>query len=192
MNHIQSKGHYTIYKHTGPTGLPYFGITGKLPEKRWKDGNGYASNEPFFHDIQLYGWDAFAHEIVRDCVSEKYSSAKEALLILQNDSIYPNGYNLQGGGKRGYKRSQYVRDKISRSLSKPIAQIDPETGNILKVWPSLTQAANELQISSGDISMAAHGKKRKTAGGYKWAYIEDLQAAGIAPAAVHFDEERKI
>ena len=36
MNHIQSKGHYTIYKHTGPTGLPYFGITGKLPEKRWK------------------------------------------------------------------------------------------------------------------------------------------------------------
>ena len=178
MIYIMSKGPYTLYKHTAPDGRSYIGVTEKDPLERWNNGNGYKGNEPFFDSIQDYGWDSFTHEILQDNMSDQYAHAKEAILVAKFHCLYPDGFNLQGGGKRGYTRSQYVRDKISQSLSKPIAQIHPETGEILKVWPSVKEAATELYMSAGDISDAAHDKGRHTAGGFKWKYIDDIEAAG--------------
>lgn len=43
---------YCVYKHTGPTGKVYIGITKRNPQKRWNSGRGYESNRYFFRAIQ--------------------------------------------------------------------------------------------------------------------------------------------
>lgn len=32
---------WTVYMHKSPSGKIYIGITGRKPEKRWDNGNGY-------------------------------------------------------------------------------------------------------------------------------------------------------
>lgn len=41
MKMEKNKENYTVYIHNFPNGKSYVGITGQLPEKRWKNGWGY-------------------------------------------------------------------------------------------------------------------------------------------------------
>lgn len=47
-------------------------------------------------------------------------------------------------------------------------------GVLLKKWHSMTEASNKLGINLSSISMCCSktGRKRKTAGGFKWTYAE--------------------
>lgn len=190
MISIKNSGPCYLYKHTCPDGLSYIGTTSKDPPERWKNGEGYKENEPFYNAIQKYTWERITHEIIQAHIGNKYADFLEALSIAKDNTLYPNGYNLQGGGKHGYTRSQYVRNKISESLSKPLAQIDPTTGKILKVWRGQRVASRALGINQADISAVTRGL-RKTAGGYTWTNIDDLQTAGKLPPSFSVDEERK-
>lgn len=60
--------------------------------------------------------------------------------------------------------------RIARSLSKPIAQIDMVSGEILKEYPSVRCARNEYGNS---IANAVIGRG-KQAYGFKWKYLSDL------------------
>jgi hypothetical protein len=57
-------------------------------------------------------------------------------------------------------------EKQKAKLSKPVAQITLD-GQAIAMFPSVIQAARELQISSSSISECCRGK-RKTIGGFKW------------------------
>ena len=59
--------------------------------------------------------------------------------------------------------------KSTESKQKQVVMIDPETSAELRVFPSISEASRELGISAGNISMVCKGK-RKTAGGFCWAY----------------------
>lgn len=174
MIYIESPGPYTVYKHIAPNGMSYIGVTDREPAKRYgENGEGYRNNELFYADIQKFGWDNFTHLVLYEHKSEKYAYMKEFLLTYQENTVWPNGYNLQGGGKRGYRRSQYVREKISAANRKPIKQIDPLTGEVLAIWPGVRQVAKELGINAGHISEATRHKRRHTAGGFSWEYVEE-------------------
>jgi group I intron endonuclease len=94
---------------------------------------------------------------------------------------------------RGKKRSEETRKKISeskkgkkfseehcrkiseglkgRSRSNPIHQLNLE-GQILKTFPSATDAANAVKVSPTAICYCLNGKQ-KTSGGFRWAYADE-------------------
>jgi group I intron endonuclease len=53
---------------------------------------------------------------------------------------------------------------------KSVQQVDVITGEIIRTWPCMAHASNELGIDNGDISKVASGKN-STAGGFKWRYV---------------------
>ena len=56
---------WCVYTHTNKiNGKKYVGQTCQIPEKRWKNGNGYKRNPYFYNAIQKYGWDNFEHQIL--------------------------------------------------------------------------------------------------------------------------------
>lgn len=57
-------------------------------------------------------------------------------------------------------------------LSKPVLQLDTNTGHVVSEYPSTAEAARQLNIHQGNISNCCIGKQ-KTAYGYKWRYRED-------------------
>ncbi|WP_449020852.1 NUMOD4 domain-containing protein [Prevotella jejuni] len=58
-------------------------------------------------------------------------------------------------------------ERMAKSKSKPIQQLDMKAGLIIATYPSLREASLSTGIDCGNISSVARGK-RKTAGGYKW------------------------
>lgn len=57
----------------------------------------------------------------------------------------------------------------AKTFGKPVAQLDKKTLEIIKIYPSVIAAENELGIQR-HIAAVCKGK-RKTAGGYSWKYI---------------------
>lgn len=93
---------YKVYKHTSPSGKVYIGITGKSPEERWFNGNGYSKQKLFYKAIQKYGWDNFKHEILFENLTKEEACQKEIELIAEyksNNSEF--GYNQSLGGEIG-------------------------------------------------------------------------------------------
>ena len=108
---------YCVYKHTGPTGLVYIGITRQKPEARWKNGKGYIECPKFYHAIQKYGWSAFSHEILASGLSETEAKAMEIdYIALYRSNEQGHGYNISAGGdlascceESNEKRSESVK-----------------------------------------------------------------------------------
>lgn len=63
---------------------------------------------------------------------------------------------------------------------KPVDQIDLETGEVIKTFNSLTEAAKELKVSRQNIfAVAHHIKNSVSAAGYGWRYhIQDAKGVG--------------
>lgn len=81
------------------------------------------------------------------------------------------------------KRISSIKEKYGgrHPNSKPVNQIDPNTGEVLKTWANMTEAAKSLGIRVSNISTVCnkipvyHKAKGKhyvtqTAGGYKWEF----------------------
>lgn len=160
-----SPGPYTVYLLVSPEGKRYIGKTSLPVEMRWKRGHGYRHNLQLTADIKRFGWDAFEKHIVITGVSGKSASYWEALAVAKYNTLVPVGYNLQGGGNKGY--TSHSR------RTRPIAQIDKRTGEVLRVWPSAAVAARALGIQSHHISEVANGTRRST-GGFIWRYADSI------------------
>lgn len=111
---------YTVYRHTAPNGKVYIGITGRKPEKRWDNGNGYKENKHFYRAILKYGWENIEHEIICQApMSAAQAGAVEKSFIALYDSTNPDkGYNHSIGGEYGFSgmhHSAEARKKMSES-----------------------------------------------------------------------------
>lgn len=91
--------------------------------------------------------------------------------VNHKDEIRTNNnlYNLEWVSHRDNLNYGKRNERISKSKSKSITQIDLNTGLIIKTYPSATIATNETGVDCGNISRAARGKC-KSAGGYGWKY----------------------
>lgn len=107
---------YCIYKHTAPNGKVYIGITSQVPERRWRNGNGYIENEHFSRAISQIGWENFTHEILFEGLAKEEACKKERELIARyksNDSRF--GYNKSEGGEyptAGYHHTDETKEKM--------------------------------------------------------------------------------
>lgn len=107
---------YCVYKHISPDGKVYIGITSRYkPELRWgKDGVGYKNNDALYADIQKFGWENFAHEILAQNLTEAEAVAVESSLIKIMQTTNPLiGYNQNEGGSGAYKTLQIKSDNDS-------------------------------------------------------------------------------
>ena len=111
-----------IYCHTNRiNGKMYIGRSSQSPERRWRNGDGYKSNNHFYSAIQKYGWDNFDHEILLDGLTVVESCEKEKYFIgLYNTRDPKYGYNVAEGGEHGggHRWTEEERAMISENLRK--------------------------------------------------------------------------
>lgn len=70
-----------------------------------------------------------------------------------------------------YQNGQNV--EIKKTKTRRVCQYDKEY-NLIKEWPSITEAAHALQIGINNIwKCCNHVEGRKTAGGFLWAYLDE-------------------
>lgn len=123
---------YLVYKHTSPSGKSYIGITNNY-NKRCSAHKTTAGCKAFSAAITKYGWDSFTHEILLCSLTIEEANMQEQQLILEHNTLSPNGYNLTTGGKvyqlsaetkarisaanQGKNLSEEHKQKISKALS---------------------------------------------------------------------------
>lgn len=77
-----------------------------------------------------------------------------------------------GKSRKGMKRTQETKDKMSKSQSKRILQFNREGTKILGKWESVKQVSELLNINYSSITKCCRGEQ-KFAGKYRWIYLED-------------------
>lgn len=93
----------------------YVGITSQEPQKRWKNGNGYKTNNYFYNAIQKYGWDNIEHKILFTGLTIEQANRLEQIVIATlRSNCQEYGYNIQNGGQLG-KFSDDTKLKISKA-----------------------------------------------------------------------------
>lgn len=109
---------FTIYMHEFPDGKKYIGMTSQIPERRWKNGEGYKKQKYFYREIKKYGWDNISHTILAVVDSKEEANKLERFYIAKYKSNKPEyGYNVEMGGEKakGYKLRQETRNRMSES-----------------------------------------------------------------------------
>lgn len=144
---------YCLYKHTGPTGLVYIGITKQRLEDRWKNGKGYIDCPKFFHAIQKYGWDAFTHEVIAEGLTKAKAEALEIEYIARYKSNQKGfGYNIAAGGSAA-SPTEATKRQVSEKMATRWADADYRQ----KVVESMT-GRTRSETAKANISLAQ--KKR--------------------------------
>jgi group I intron endonuclease len=106
---------YLIYCHTSPSGKKYIGQTNNYNRRCTQHKNPNRKKLFAFHNaINKYGWDSFKHEILKDNLTTDEANNLEEYFIKEYNTLAPNGYNLQTGGKNS-KPSIETRLKISNN-----------------------------------------------------------------------------
>ena len=72
-------------------------------------------------------------------------------------------------GKTGEKHPMYGKTGEKHHNSKPVNQIDKQTGEVIKTWPCAAEVKRVLGIANSHISACCSGKI-KSCGGYVWRY----------------------
>ena len=70
---------------------------------------------------------------------------------------------------RGTGCPKCARKKINLSRARAVQMIDPESGNVLREFESISTAARELKLNGANIGTVCRGG-RPLAGGYSWKY----------------------
>lgn len=108
---------YYLYKHTFPNNKVYIGITGCIPEIRWKNGKGYKTQTLMWKAIQKYSWNNIKHEILLETEDKTFLECEERRYITEvyhsNNPKY--GYNIQNGGNYSGKASlQEIQKRVKK------------------------------------------------------------------------------
>lgn len=112
-------GEYKVYIHINQiNNKMYIGITKQKVQNRWKNGIAYKGSILFYSAIKKYGWNNFEHIVFADHLTKHEAMNMEKILIekfqTQNKKY---GYNITGGGDIPITHNDYVRKKISESVS---------------------------------------------------------------------------
>lgn len=149
-----------IYKHTAPSGKSYIGQSRKPPELRWGlEGQGYKrkNHSIMAQAIKKYGWENFTHEILEEGIPTQELANEREQYWIQFYDTYKHGYNATEGGDTATSPLQIVYC------------IDTQTMQIIQVYKSTKEAAQDFSLTESTINRALIGKNR-TAGGYYWCY----------------------
>ena len=175
-------------------GKKYVGITKNEPQRRWGGGSGYHKNKHFSDAIKRYGWDGFAHLIMRKSLTmEEALNEEQRLIAFYKTQDKERGYNLSSGGehpvqteetKKLMSQNRKGKGKVKRSSetralmslhhkggTERSAVICVESGT---VYESINSAARATGINKKGISgCCRHVPNYNTAGGYRWEFVKN-------------------
>lgn len=149
-----------IYKYTAPNGKSYIGQTQTTLEKRKKDsyGSGYKGSPSFWHAIQYFkGLQNFKCEILEE-VDEKDIDERERYWIKKENTLIPNGYNIDTGGQ-GQHNNKAV-DQYNLKYEK------------IATFPTIQSAADSNNYHVSAI-LNVLSRRCKQAHGYYWTYKDE-------------------
>ena len=114
------ENNYTVYCHTLKSdGRKYFGATKDNVKHRWNNGKGHSYSGNMKKAIDMYGWEAFEHTIIRDGLSKEEAYELEIELIkkfkTQNEKY---GFNRSSGGEKSGKGVKPTAEAIAKTSSK--------------------------------------------------------------------------
>lgn len=170
---------YTVYKHTGPTGKVYIGITATTVARRWDNGRGYRTNPYFWHSIQKYGWDSFSHEIIATGLTEEDACELERELIAKyRSSEFEFGYNQDLGGTGVGRSSESTRRKLSEVTSKQFedeSRREKQRTALRNYFKSAE--ARQRASEATKLYFSKEGSREKTSAAARKYYAEHPEAA---------------
>lgn len=105
-----------------------------------------------------------------DETKKKISESRIGKYIGENNSFYGKLHSEESRKKMSISGAK----KDMSRFNKKVSQIDKITNEVIKIWDSIAEAAQEIigdKTSGTRISAACKGKI-KTAGGYIWKYID--------------------
>lgn len=94
----------------------YFGVTNN-PKRRWQNHKSRSKtnkyNSALYNAMQLYGLENFSMIIIQEYETKDEAYNQEVILIEEGNTISPNGYNIDAGGRGGSTfRSEETREKL--------------------------------------------------------------------------------
>lgn len=100
-------------------GMLYVGQTNDLSKRQraWKCLKLRYANQKLTEDREKYGINAFELFVLQECETEDELDRWERHYVKFFNSLYPNGYNANEGGKIGFKCSNETKKKISEKNS---------------------------------------------------------------------------
>ncbi|RWZ87266.1 MAG: hypothetical protein EO766_12130 [Hydrotalea sp. AMD] len=120
---------YLIYIHTSPSGKSYIGQTCNYKRRTTRHKCQTSGCNLFYKAIQKYGWDSFTHNILVEHLTLDEANIQEVELISKFNTLAPNGYNLNTGGKNAVpsketreKMSKAKKGKIPHNKGKPMSE----------------------------------------------------------------------
>lgn len=149
-----------IYKYTAPNGKAYIGQTKTSLEKRRKDkyGTGYQGSPCFWNAICHFGGlDKFTCEILEKVEDERIDE-REKYWIKKENTIVPNGYNIDPGGQGQHN-------------NKPVDQYNLKEEKI-NTFSTIQAAANANNCHISAILNVLSGRCRQ-AHGFYWTYKDE-------------------
>lgn len=161
-------GNYTVYEHIFPNGKRYIGITSQVPEKRWRNGSGYKTDQPVVYNaIQKYGWDNVAHNILYTELKFEDAIRVEKELILKyktNCHIANMGYNMTNGGEGsvGRKMNNLTKEKIANAHRGRTGSLCSNSKQVIfdgKEYDSVTAFAQIFNLKHQTVSTWLTGRR---------------------------------
>lgn len=136
-----------IYKFTNKTnGKIYIGQSINIERRYYEHFKRDDSKNYFHRAIKKYGKDNFFFEILEECLEEDLNDREKYYITIYNSNNRKLGYNSTGGG--------------DGAESKKIKQYD-ENGKLIKIFSSITEAAEILNLPASNICATANKKKEK-------------------------------
>lgn len=118
-------------------------------------------------------WNKYGEESFDFLIEKDISNATEQQL-----KDIEQGYidKFWDNGDRCYNISKVAARPDSELAKIPIYQLDKDTREIIKEWPSARDVNNELGIGENGIARCCKGKKG-IVGGFRWKYVNEEKAA---------------
>lgn len=131
-----------------------------------------------------YGEKNFIFEVIENCTTKKLNE-REIYWIYTLDT-FKNGFNQTcgGGGALGKKHEDgWLKMVLSASnaiTSKPVIQIDSNSGEIISRYDSMSEASRVFGISPTAIQLCVEGKNKRACG-YYWVLEENYDSFKFKP-----------
>jgi hypothetical protein len=163
-----------VYTNLKDNNKKYFGQTSStLDERAGSNFINYKESWRFYQALQDFGIESFTREIIFETENEDDADNMEIKMIKEFKTQDPEfGYNIQPGGKN-FVMNEEIKKKIGEKVktskrfkknnfkahAKRVVSIDIETKET-NVYDSLTDAANQLNLSRGNIGSICNGTGR--------------------------------